>query len=216
MKLGPPCVISMLLIDKAMSTFEQSAIEQPTYPDADLARFAALTPNEFVALTRTVFSDDYIPASESPVYQEDIFNALHAAPEHDIPRAIALMTAFADSPLPEDRKFLANTHLVDLVKASHDDGVALWNRLMADPVNEVGDEAELLLAEYTGGRNLWPNTGFYKIDHIDESWLTHETGLTRQDVYDLYLSYAYTENDICFDLGRTALAKIGATEPPVQ
>ena len=204
-----------------MASHEQPATEhlQPSaiHEDSPLERFASLTLSEFVAMTRIVYQESYDSQTGSIVYQEDVEDFLADAPSHDLPRAIAIFNALADSPLPVDRMVAARS-MSELAEISREDGVPLWSRLVADPDEGVRKESEDLLAGDLEVANPTQDgyRGFYTVKVVDEAKLTAETGLTRQDAYDLYLSYAYAENGVYFDLGRTALAKINAIPPPAS
>lgn len=205
-----------------MTNHEQPVAEQlpsnAVHERSSLERFAGLTPSEFVAMTRIVYQQSYDSQTGSIVHTEDVEDFLNDVCKHDVPWAIELFNAFADSPLPEDRMRLAVGSLRQLAERARKDAVSLWNRLMADTDEKVRNTAEELLADDLEVANPAQDgyRGFYTVEAVDEAKLTAETGLTRQDAYDLYLSYAYAENGVYFDLGRVALTKINAIDHPVQ
>ena len=197
---------------------EQSAAESEDQADRFWetldARFSNLSPNEFAALSRLANSDD---ENERPLAWDSLAEHLSSVTEHDAARAADLITALADSPFVENRRFLAVCGFQEgLTKVSHDIGISIWNRLMGDEDKEVRREAESLLSDVLDEHSDARADGFYMVEALHEVPLAAEHGLTRQDAYDLYLSYAYAENGEYFNLGRAALAKFQAFDQRVD
>lgn len=192
--------------------------------DESVERFASLRPAELVALARATYEADYsrnktdLEQTGRPVYSDSFFGYFDNLIAYDLDRATEVITAFVDSPIPQDRFFVALGAVEQLTRVSRERGIPLWDRLMSDPDADIRNMvAEGLAAKLDCvTRVVGGYRGFYSVDDADEAQLTAEFGLTRQDAHDLYLTYAYATNGIYFDLGRTALAKINAIEPPDQ
>lgn len=196
-----------------------SNASEETFP-RDPARDPAyniLTPGEFVAAWRLIHVDfrtgelgdipEHISLEGATGYLEDLT-------AENTPRALEILTAFADSPLASDRDS-ATMYLGDLARNDHDAGMALWHRLIADPERQVRFGAEETLA--VGLEETSQGDGFHAVATLHEAETLDHTGLTRQDVYDLYLTYAYAQNGVCFDLGHAAVAKaVAAGSSPAE
>ncbi len=184
---------------------------------ASIDRFSALSPNEIVALSR----------AESVHGVTEYLDQL-AREERDTERLSAVMTAFLDSSLSQDRMVLANGASLDLIRAGHHDlGMTIWDRLVRDEDEWVRWQAYSHIEEVLDGSTPpavsrdWPQgtsgpEGFYAVTYVEEQDLQKNNGLTRQDAYDLVQAYAYAENGEYFNLGRAALAKLQAALPPAS
>ncbi|MGB9050566.1 MAG: hypothetical protein WCC47_24920 [Pseudonocardiaceae bacterium] len=127
--------------------------------------------------------------------------------------ARAIFTAFADSPLAEDRIQLASNFIVPFTMYHDPDhGLVLWDQLMRDPDQQVRDVAEQQLTQVLGDtrhdRRRRPAVGMHAVERVNEDRLDRY-GLTHDTAYQLMESYAYAENgQYQHDLGRAALSKV--------
>lgn len=210
-----------------MSSSEYIPYDQSTPPHqnewrSSLERFSVLTPEEIVAATRLAVADPMETKGRrvGDLFEDDLTNYLSVVTENDIDRAIEVVDAFASSPIPQDRYYATLVMPGEITKQNHEVGLSFFHRLIGDPDREVrywseqfiGDQLENCVnGEYDKARH-----GMRVVDELDETELLNNTGLTRQDVCDLYETYAYAENGLYHDvaLGRAALAKLAAVEPP--
>lgn len=149
-------------------------------------------------------------------------------PEHDLGRAKEIYGTFLDSPSPKERQALGYKLVEGLTKVDHEAGISMWDQLMRDEDGEVRDVAYELLAlglrnapddrlARTIGRLTGQETlrGMYAVDTANETELRKITGLSREDAYNLILSYAYAKNQQGIrTVGGTAIRRIMAKDNP--
>jgi len=176
-------------------------------------RFQNLSAPEFVAVLRALRQNNH-PDDQGET-REHMLTSIGISQREDPWRATDLIGAFAASPFPDDR-FEAANRCFKIIPFDHDTGLRLSHSLIGDKDKRVRQKAERSLMQLVAPATLARDAdrGFYTIATLDEQDLHTITNLVRQEVYELYESYAYAENGSYLDLGQVALAKINLTPLP--
>ncbi|MEY9861527.1 hypothetical protein ABH935_007168 [Catenulispora sp. GAS73] len=193
-------------------SYESSQPQREAIPwEWSAERFADLSPSEIVAAHRLSWN-------------HDISMFLETLPRQDLVRAKAVYSAFVGSPIPADREWLAFGGIEKLTVVDHGAGVALWDQLIRDVDPDVRHTVAQQLDEQISNAGVSSFDSEHRLaihmrhlasPALDEEYLRSETGLTRQDAYDLFVSYAYAENgQFLHDVGEAALAKLAVVQPP--
>ena len=183
--------------------------------EGSVERFAPLSPTEILALWHL--------QTDEPAFVE----FMESLPRQSLDRTRAVYDAFANSTMPDARQWLGFGCVANLTLVDHDAGVALWDRLLRDTEPEVRNTAEELLRDIIDTvthftpitQRSSPQSAMRDLAHnaFDEAAFLLWSGLTRQDAYDLYLSYAYAENgQFQHDVGEAARAKLLAVQRPAN
>lgn len=198
--------------------YEAAQLDLPTR-GFDLA---SLSPGEVVNLGRSVTTvsssaDTDTWAQDTTDVRDRLDWTLDHLPALDRLRGAAILTAFADSPLPADRATAARDGLVVLTQFDQGAGLTLWDRLMRDTDKTVRDAGLDLLDRQLAEYRMRPSprslprkgSGWFALDRVDEKRLRVNTGMSKEDARSLLEAYAHAENgtDI-HDLGTVALGKL--------
>ena len=164
------------------------------WPEVD---FEALSPAEVVSAHRLasqwdegIGTDVGTPWEHGRGLGEQMACYLGDLPANDLDRAKAVFEAFAESPLPDDRRRVGVSFVARLTQADHDAGLALWDRLIRDVDEDVRFTAYDLLTEIISDlssaelrrRNITGSLSMrQKLELADKHELQELTGLSRPD-----------------------------------
>lgn len=184
----------------ARASHEQPSEDQERLLPLDLSR---LSPHEIVALQR------YARNSETGLVtdvDEAFDDFIPSQPEF----AGKVLTAFADSPLAEDRYEVAEYFVDDLTTIDRETGLALWNRLIRDTAPGVRYAAYYQLTFHLGETTQARSEDeLRRLGANDELAFKQRTGLTLEDARSLLEAYAAAEEgENLYDPGLEALKKL--------